>query len=169
MTEFHKKFCAGGAHCKTCRDPIVGLTIRRKLVKKYQLPSEDFACDFGGDWNKPPPRNKLPCRRGVKRQSLDEPMPADGPGGSLHRILTGMGIKPKCGCGCVAFAMKMNRWGWTACLTWRVPQITSWLMSKAAEQKIEITAGKAGEFLLAAYQETLSRVRGKRKKQAKSV
>lgn len=172
MTEFQRKICAGGEHCRQCRDRTAGATIRRQLAERFDLPSIDFACDFGGVWGRPPDRSKLPpVDRCFPLVPPGQAMPKVGPGAALHAILTRMGYQQHCGCGCAAFARQMNRWGWIACLTWRRKQITEWLLVRAAEQKIELSEDVIWQFFEAAWQELLASTRGRRGRrgQAKSA
>lgn len=61
-----------------------------------------------------------------------EPVPIDGPGTELQRLLKQLGLSEFTGCGCESKARQMNRWGVDGCREY-FDEIRGWL-SEAAEK-----------------------------------
>lgn len=76
-----------------------------------------------------------------------------GPGTVVKRVLASMGIrqvggavvcpggKRITGCGCDAFARRMNAWGWARCLTDKRGVILKWFAAKAKDCEVQLDAG----------------------------
>lgn len=70
------------------------------------------------------------------------------PGNIVTSILESIGYKKTDGCGCRAFATKMNAWGWRGCIRHRV-EIIAWLTAKAKEQNIEVDGDRLRHLIRA--------------------
>lgn len=81
------------------------------------------------------------------------PLRRVAPGDLVKIILDRIGYQATDDCGCAAMQIKMNAWGWIACVR-REPaghrqELVEWFAAKAREAGIQINREHLGELLMA--------------------
>lgn len=82
-------------------------------------------------------------------------MPQIGPGGLLHKLILSFGFRPVMGCGCSAFAKKMNEWGYFGCLQHK-EEIVEWLVLQAKKAEVKLSSETVSGLLFTALRESVS-------------
>jgi hypothetical protein len=125
---FDTDFCVNERDCVLCRS-LSKPASRHTIAQRHGL-EPDFPCPKGYAWDYVPP---APVQLTVERKP-----PKIGPGSVMGAVLKELGYTKKPGCGCAAFAAKMNAWGWVGCVRHR-KEIMAWFHAKAVEAGTPLT------------------------------